>query len=251
MYFKNKNLLTIYFIRKFNSHAKYIVRLAYKNFLKGLQGDNPQIAPQFKTWFYIYKNNTVYEEFKNSIRENYFVDVKDIDRQNIDVEGETISNDGGNKDPDLTQVDDAKRTEKEQEIKGPATIPVTVVASNDTTNSKDIPDFQTLKKSKPQAVQDETRLNDAQLDCSKFDEVVEDRQYVEVPVAKEEAAAEVKEILRKNTETAKEADSLEIMQAEARYLGQRQVRCFCITSGNSHKFFKIFFLRKVRVHEHR
>lgn len=222
-----------------------IVRLAYKNFLKGLQGDNPTIAPQFKTWFYIYKNNTVDEEFKNSIHENYFVDVKEIDR-NYYEEETTTTDDGGNRDSDLTHVEDVKRDDKEREINVPA---IVAVATNDTTNSKDIPDFETLKKTKPDAAEDETRLIDDQLDSSKFDEVVEDRQYVEVPVIKEEilkqtkveddkliategVTAEVKESVETKTEkqiskiiseTVKETESLEIMKAEARYLGQRQV----------------------------
>lgn len=219
--------------------------MAYKSFLKGLQGDNPLIAPQFKTWLYVYKNNTVEEEFKNSIHDNYFVDVKEIDRQ-IYYEEESSSTDGGNKDSDLTHVEDVKREEKVHESKVPTSVPVTV-ATNDTTNSKDIPDFETLKKTKP--VQDETRLIDDQLDSSKFDEVVEDRQYVETPVIKQEiskqtmddakivpkedAIAEVKDSVEKHSEkqvskivsqTVKETENLEIMQAEARYLGQRQVK---------------------------
>lgn len=219
--------------------------MAYKSFLKGLQGDNPSIAPQFKTWLYVYKNNTVEEAFKNSIHDNYFVDVKEIDRQTYD-DGESSSTEGGNNNnSDLTLVEDVKRDEKVHEIKAPAT-----AATNDTTNSKDIPDFETLKKTKPIEVQDETRLIDDQLDSSKFDEVVEDRQYVEVPVIKEEISkqttfddaklvakgvADVKDGAGKQNEsqvskivspTVKEPENLEIMQAEARSLGQRQVMSY-------------------------
>lgn len=225
--------------------------MAYKSFLNGLQGDNPSIAPQFKTWLYVYKNNTVDEEFKNSIHDNYFVDVKEIDRQNY-YEEELSSTDSGNKDSDLTQVEDVKREEKEQQSEVPASVPVTVTTTNDTTNSKDIPDFETLKKTKPVEVQDETRLVDDQLDSSKFDEVVEDRQYVEVPVIKEEISKQTllddakvvpegdsipegKTSVAKQSErpvskiisqTVKETENLEIMAAQARYLGQRQVNLF-------------------------
>ncbi|KAG4070245.1 hypothetical protein HA402_003935 [Bradysia odoriphaga] len=207
------------------------VRLAYKNFLNGLQGDNPSIAPQFKTWFYIYKNNTVEDDFRNSIRDNYFVEVKDIDRQNDDEE-ESISTVTETENSDLTYVEDAKKDEKEREIK----VSVTVAPTNDTTNSKDIPDFETLKKTHPVETQDETRLIDEQEDSSKFDEVVEDRQYVEVPVIKEEILKETPvvddvKIVAKEAEVSedkkeivvKENEKLEIMQAEARHLGQRQV----------------------------
>lgn len=216
--------------------------MAYRKFLKGLQGDNPTIAPQFKTWFYIYKNNTVEEDFKNSIHDNYFVEVKDIDRNNYD-DAEPSSINDENKDSDLSYVEDAKREEKVNQ----SNIPMKA-ATNDTTNSKDIPDFETLKKTEPIDSQDETRLIDDQLDSSKFDEVVEDRQYVEVPVIKEEISkkveladaklvptvddTDVKDIVETPTEktiskiisdTVKDTENLEIMHAEARHLGQRQV----------------------------
>lgn len=197
----------------------------------------------------MYKNNTVEEDFKTSIHDNYFVEVKEIDRQNYD-ETESTPAEGGSGDSDLTLVEDVKRVEKAQEPIAvvPTSVPVAASATNDTTNSKDIPDFETLKKTKPSAdSQDETRLIDDQLDSSKFDEVVEDRQYVEVPVIKEEilkqtklgdvepkedATVEADEAIKKPEEkkiskivpgAVKEADNLEIMRAEARYLGQRQV----------------------------
>lgn len=187
----------------------------------------------------MYKNNTVEDEFKTSVHDNYFVDVKEIDRQNYDVEEPTPADDE-NKDSDLTHVEDAKRDEKAQEssLVVPLSVSVTV---NDTTNSKDIPDFETLKKTKPSSAddgQDETRLIDDQLDSSKFDEVVEERQYVEVPIIKEEISkqtdgtTEAKEVGEKqdgrkaskvNPQADKETENLEIMRAEARHLGQRQV----------------------------
>lgn len=197
--------------------------MAYKNFLSGLQGDDPAVAPQFKTWFYIYKNNTVEEDFKNVIHENYFVEVKDINRQDdfVDEPSPAVNE---NESTDLTYVEDAKRDDKEREVNE-----VTVPATNDTTNSKDIPDFETLKKTNPVEAEDETRLIDEQEDSSKFDEVVEDRQYVEVPVIKEEISKKVPVLDEaevaddKKEGIVKETEKLEIMHAEARHLGQRQV----------------------------
>lgn len=168
--------------------------------------------------------------------------MKDIDRQNYnDEESSSVTDE--NKDSDFSYVEDAKREEKVKE----SNVPIKV-AVNDTTNSKDIPDFETLKKTEPIESPDETRLIDDQLDSSKFDEVVEDRQYVEVPVIKEEISkqtedsklvptvdtAKVKDSIEtpKETpiskiisETVKEAENLEIMHAEARHLAQRQVMC--------------------------
>lgn len=222
--------------------------MAYKSFLKGLQGDDPSIAPQFKTWFYIYQNNTVRDEFRDSIRENYFVEVKDVERVNI-VDDEPTATVAASTDSDLSYVEDARQNAQ-------------TTKNNDTTNSKDIPDFETLKKTQPLESEDQTRLIDDQVDSSKFDAVVEDRQYVEVPVIKEEmlnepvqddvksdlkeeevsaddkkplstliSASSVKEVLKEaakkavkeaSMEAIKEADNLEIMKAEARNLDQRQ-----------------------------
>lgn len=216
--------------------------MAYKKFLGGLQGDDPTIAPQFKTWFYIYKNNTVEEDYKKNIHENYFVEVKDIDRQDEFKEEDSSSTVAGNDNSDLSYVEDAKLDENVREI--------TVPATNDSTNSKDIPDFETLKKTNAAHAEDETRLIDHQADSSKFDAVVEDRQYVEVPVIKEEISKK-KTALKNDKEGAKEAkiaeakkeslvkttEKLEIMQAEARHLGQRQV---------TWSFFFVTFFRSTR-----
>lgn len=196
---------------------------------------------------YVYKNNTVEEEFKNDIHDNYFVEVKEIDRQNFDEEELSPVADENKETTDLSHVEDVKREQKVQELN----VPIKVI-TNDTTNSKDIPDFETLKKTKPVEVQDETRLIDDQLDSSKFDAVVEDRQYVEVPVIrkeilkqavledtkpvpKEDSTVEVKANDKKSTEkvnsktqTVKETENFEIMHAEARSLGQRQVCTFFV-----------------------
>lgn len=48
----------------------------YKDVFKRLNMENPQVAPQFKTWFYIYKNYTVSESYKNLLKEAYNVEVK-------------------------------------------------------------------------------------------------------------------------------------------------------------------------------
>ncbi|KAJ6641694.1 Plasma serine protease inhibitor [Pseudolycoriella hygida] len=194
------------------SEERTQVRSAYRRFLQSLQGDNPAIAPQFKTWFYIYKNNSVAEEFKNSIRDNYFVEVKDIDRQNF-YDAET----------DVIDKSDLTEPQPQQDEK----VSDSIISSNkDSGNSKDIPDFETLKKTQP-VPQDETRLIDDQVDSSKFDEVIEDRQYVEIPVTTEEifkgegTAKKVVEKQKENSE-AEKSENLEIMSAEARYTRQRE-----------------------------
>lgn len=167
------------------------VRSAYKDALQRLQGDNPTIAPQFKTWLYVYRNNTITDSYRQRVHDDYYVDVKDIDRldwSDVDSAEEppaaaasivtdtpaTISSSDG----PLSQVE---LSQKAAAAEQPA----------ESENSKDIPDFETLKLQNPE---DETRLietneaadNADQKDASKFDEVVEDKQYVEVPVIREE-----------------------------------------------------------------
>ena len=51
-----------------------------------MQGENPKIAPQFKSWFYIYQNNSVEEEFKKQLVDYYQVEVKDIERLDYDFD---------------------------------------------------------------------------------------------------------------------------------------------------------------------
>lgn len=130
-------------------------------------------APQFKTWLYIYRNNSVNTEFRRTLNEDYFVDVKEIDRLELnewsDEAPTSTVNIGGDANFVQPQADD----------------PIA-----DADNSKDVPEFDTLNLVQA----DETRtIEDGQNDASKFDEVVEDKQYVEVPVIREEIAQQLKD----------------------------------------------------------
>ena len=135
------------------------IRDTYKDVLGRLQGDNPHSAPQFKNWFYIYRNNTVEEDYKKIIADNYLVDVKEINREFYDWnDPETSENANVNEEDDHLSV-----------------------------NSKDIEGFEDLKKSKPFENEPQLDLEDIpEKECSKFDKEVDDKQYVEVPVIKEE-----------------------------------------------------------------
>lgn len=132
------------------------VRGQYYETLKRLQGDSPTKAPQFKTWLYIYRNNTAEDEFKKILKEFYFVEVKDIDR-------------------DFYNWNEPKTSLPSENI-----------------NSKDILGFEDLKSSEP--IKDGEKPDfpneTIEKECSKFDEVVDDKQYVEVPEIKEEIKKE-------------------------------------------------------------
>ncbi|KAK6636972.1 hypothetical protein RUM43_010638 [Polyplax serrata] len=55
------------------------VRLAYKHVLEEFVEKNTN-SPEFKNWFYIYKNYTVSEELQNVLRKYYLTEVKYVER---------------------------------------------------------------------------------------------------------------------------------------------------------------------------
>lgn len=123
-------------------------------------------------------------DFQETLRTAYHVEVKEIDRYDSVGWGtdDLLTSTAaaavavGNIDPTVTL--------------GPLVDDFDNGAVADVDNSKDIPEFDTLKVNTPDGSEDdETRLIDDQHDASKFDEVVEDKQYVEVPVIREEIAA--------------------------------------------------------------
>lgn len=148
-----------------------LVRGAYRTVLSHLQGLDPQIAPQFRSWFYIYKNNSVEESYKQILATDYYVTVKNVEPYNPiepQLEQEATTH-------EIVKANDDQPSTK--------SIDVSIKPDDTPTNSKDIVEFDSFKNESP--LLDETRI-DLQNDASKFDEVVEDRQYVEVPVIKDE-----------------------------------------------------------------
>lgn len=160
-------------VLKFPNDRK-LIRSSYSKFLDRLQGNDPHAAPQFRTWFYIYQNNSIEEEFKQVLENDYFVTAKEIER------------DYYNPEPNVS--DRQTTTEENIPIVTDAQLLKTLEAGKN--NSKDIIEFDELKAESDEG--DETRIDDQQ-DASKFDEVVEDRQYVEVPAIKEEIEREKNE----------------------------------------------------------
>lgn len=166
------------------------VRAAYRSALTHLQGTDPQTAPQFRSWFYIYKNNSVDESYRRILVDDYFVTVRDVEPYNPDEflfaappsDHKTLAHDEG-------ELYDVQLKSNVQSI---------------VNNSKDIVEFDSFKKESEPI--DETRI-DTQKDASKFDEVVEDRQYVEVPVIKDNMKAEPA-VLVNSVDGNKPADQL-------------------------------------------
>lgn len=193
---------------------KHIVRLAYQTALKSLEGHTLLNSPSFKTWLYIYRNNSVEEEFKTIIREQYLVDVKDIDR--LDFSDFNDNDSTTQKSSTTTTTTTSNDVTTETPIDE-----INISVIKDPENSKDIPDFETLKKTSPLDPDDDsTRLLDEQKNSSKFDEVVEDRQYVEVPVIREEISKE--KLLEMEKEQLIEIEKEKIMAENDGYVKEAE-----------------------------
>ncbi|XP_075228106.1 serpin B4-like [Lycorma delicatula] len=69
----------------------YAVRQTYKKVLGNLRScliceDNTDNIPQFKNWFYVYKNFTIDESYKKILEENYLTDVLSVERPDAETE---------------------------------------------------------------------------------------------------------------------------------------------------------------------
>lgn len=181
-------------------------------------GNDSSIAPQFKTWFYIYKNNTAEEGFKKMLTEDYLVEIKEIERFDFDF--------------DEPRTEDAEKNEKTYEEKP--------------SNSKDVTQFEELKNTEPdqtgsidgfehlknvgnvssidQAIADYDSLDkEVKNKVSKFDKHVDDTQYIEISEMKDKDKKHFKKKLQKENEGPEKVtlplkkyfeNSMEIMDAQ-------------------------------------
>ncbi|BES87538.1 Serine protease inhibitor [Nesidiocoris tenuis] len=58
----------------------YAVRSTFKRVLSAMTERGVLNKPEFRNWFYVYKNYTVEESFRNVLRDNYLIDIKTVDR---------------------------------------------------------------------------------------------------------------------------------------------------------------------------
>lgn len=187
-----------------------LVRSAYRSVLSHFQGLDPEVAPQFRSWFYIYKNNTANESFKEILSKDFYVTVRDV---------EPMNNNESPMDEEITPPV-AKASEEKVSIKSTN---VQVKQESKPANGKDIIQFDIFKMGNG-PVNDETRI-DGQKDASKFDEVVEDRQYVEVPIIKNEQHDKERKNAEANEENKltlpiKQYEKMEMIQAEESRFGK-------------------------------
>ncbi|KAI8115284.1 hypothetical protein FF38_00567 [Lucilia cuprina] len=148
------------------------LRNSFKTILSKYQTKILGAEPSFQTWLYIYRNFTARDEFKQLVRDNYYVDVKDISRDEFDA----FEPDG------FIDLDGT------------------------TSNSKDVIGFETLKRLKIDDDDDDdthglgfTTVGSytdnygeefIEKETSKFDRFVDDKQYVEKPQIIEEIKKE-------------------------------------------------------------
>ncbi|XP_037720085.1 uncharacterized protein LOC119553660 [Drosophila subpulchrella] len=162
------------------------LREVYKRILGSYQNRDAAVAlPSFQTWLYIYKNHSAREEFKDLLEKNYYVDVKDINRQDYDWNEPNTS----------LQLSEEKDNADSTE------------GSTEQSNSKDVIGFETLKRINlddediPAVPADGYGQEIIDKEASKFDRDIDDKQYVEKPVAQAEA-----ELLQKEQATTTESE---------------------------------------------
>lgn len=155
-----------------------MVRNSYAAALNHLAVANPSEEPQFKTWFYVYRGNSVNPTFKDLVEKNYGVEVKEINRFDFD---DLEKSEPEYTYPTTTGFAGLEFSDEQEEL----------VDTGEKTKAKE--DVESLDSLKKEIIKAEEEINKAEeeeiykkKEASKFDRVVDDKQYVEVPVAKEE-----------------------------------------------------------------
>lgn len=179
------------------------------------------IAPQFKTWFYIYKNNTAEEEFKRILTDDYLVEIKDIERydnafDSFTTEEKTTDDKVQSSNEDLLPLEDFQadiKDDKTEDLETITAVNETPIPLEGTTIFDDV------------LIEGEIIDKDKN---SKFDRHVEDSQYVEVPEIRKKIKDELLEAEHLNEKIRKQSsgpekitlplkkymeDSMEIMEA--------------------------------------
>lgn len=180
------------------------VRSAYRIALKQYAGNDSVIAPQFKTWFYIYRNNTIEDDFRKILIDDYLVEIKDIDRYDNNFDSLNTPDSSSSNSQDLLSFEDF---------------------DTETTNSG-AEDVETSTQVEFTANFDGEEIKEDK--NSKFDRHVDDSQYVEAPEIRKKIKEESQETKRLNAKIEKLSsgpekitlpikkymeDSMEIMEA--------------------------------------
>jgi hypothetical protein len=200
----------------YNKIILLIVRSAFRSVLKEYTGTDSVIAPQFKTWFYIYNGSTADEDYKRILINDFYVEVKDIERYEMDFE--SVYNESSNKkddyqtnDKDISNFDDFKFSEQNDE-------------------PTEIEGFDSIKSVESDSVKDavidyENLDREEKSKVSKFDKEVDDKQYVEKSKITDEMKKDEENVKKEDNEMGPEKitlpikkfmddESMEIMDAQ-------------------------------------
>lgn len=172
------------------------VRKTYRSLVALYSGDEPATTPQFKTWFYVYENNSVNEEFVKTLRDDYLVEIKTIQRNFYDFDvpaAPTAEPEAAATAAFEVQVSDdvpeTVRLADDEPSMGPAKQVAGNIDIDESSNLFDDVDLDGKNLAMPSDIDEIIK----QKECSRFDEEVDDQQYVEVQALREgasEAAAE-------------------------------------------------------------
>lgn len=159
-------------------------RDTFRSQISLFSGDEP-VIPQFKTWFYVYENNSsINEAFLKTLRDDYLVETKTVPRRFYDFDEPPatpvpasevqVSEDA----PEKVLLADPKdiTVAKESETKN-----LPAVNDDGADNMFDEVDLEGKLLSNTADIENILK----QKECSRFDEEIDDQQYVEVQTLRE------------------------------------------------------------------
>ncbi|BES93441.1 Serine protease inhibitor [Nesidiocoris tenuis] len=97
----------------------YAVRSTYKTILTSMTEHGVLNQPELKSWFYVYKNNSIEEAYKNVMKNSYLIDIKEVDRYDQDdktqpASDQKVMNDEGSKADSSEEKDEIKENSSEE-----------------------------------------------------------------------------------------------------------------------------------------
>lgn len=160
------------------------VRKTYRSLVALYSGDEPATTPQFKTWFYVYENNSVNEEFVKTLRDDYLVEIKTIQRNFYDFDVPAAAEVAAVEVQVSDDVPEKVRLADDEPTMSPAKQVAGVIDIDESSNLFDDVDLDGKNLPMPSDIDEILK----QKECSRFDEEVDDQQYVEVQALREGAS---------------------------------------------------------------
>uniref|UniRef100_A0A182QVF0 Serpin domain-containing protein n=1 Tax=Anopheles farauti TaxID=69004 RepID=A0A182QVF0_9DIPT len=201
---EGQTLKELYDVFKFPTDRD-LVRKAFDVSLKRLSGQSPTDEPQFKTWFYVYKNNSVVQAYKDVLEQSYGVEVRDIERNDYNFDEPKTSLDPVVVEEEIIEESNGPDGDGENLL---------VEQGSNSSNSKDIVDFEVLKIKSALPADDalrtdtgiSTKYDEIDDENPKFDKNIDDKEYVDPTKIKEEIAKKKMEAMNEVEQADTELD---------------------------------------------